>query len=193
MHPFSMSHLARIARVARVGVFGLLLATTASVGVSACGQVRRPDGGVGLVPEKSVAPAFSAPDQTGAVRSLGDYAGRPVVLYFYPKDDTPGCTKEACAFRDAWQKLEATGAQVLGVSTDDVASHAAFASAHHLQFPLLADTDGKILKSYGVGSTFGMASRVTFVIDRSGKIARVFPDVDPAIHADQVIDVLRSL
>ncbi len=171
----------------------LLLAAALGLSVTGCGQVRRPDGGVGLVPEKAAAPAFSAPDQMGVTRSLSDYAGRPVVLYFYPKDATPGCTKEACAFRDAWEKLASTGAQVLGVSTDDVASHAKFATEHHLQFPLLADPDGKILRSYGVGTTFGMASRVTFVIDRAGKIAKTFPDVDPAVHADQVLAVLRTL
>lgn len=161
--------------------------------VSACGPVRRPDGGVGLIPEKSAAPAFSALDQEGRTRTLAEFKGRAVVLYFYPRDATPGCTREACAFRDSWSKLEKAGAQVLGVSTDDVESHAKFATEHRLPFPLLADPDKKILHAYGVDSTFGLAKRVTFVIDRAGVIAKVFPDVDPGLHATQVIAVLDSL
>jgi thioredoxin-dependent peroxiredoxin len=161
--------------------------------VAACGPVRRTDGGVGLLPEKSTAPAFSAPDQNGHVRTLEEFKGRSVVLYFYPRDATPGCTAEACAFRDSWTKLEAAGAQVLGVSTDDVASHAKFANEHKLPFPLLADPEKKILRAYGVDSTLGLAKRVTFVIDRAGVVAKVFPDVDPALHANEVSAVLESL
>ena len=171
----------------------VLAAVLAALGFVACGPVHRPDGGVGLVSTKSRAPDFSAQDQDGKVHTLAEMRGRPVVLFFYPRDGTPGCTKEACAFRDAWSSLSGAGAQVIGVSTDDVASHAAFAKEHALPFPLLADPDGQILKSYGVGSTFGMASRVTFVIDRDGFVARVFPDVDPAVHATEVVAVLKSL
>src|SRR6185369_3328645 len=121
-----------------------------------CGPVRRADGGRGLLAPPTRAPEFDAPDQDGRVHRLAEFRGRVVVLYFYPRDGTPGCTREACAFRDAWQRLAATGAQVLGVSADDVRSHASFAREHRLQFPLLADTEGAVVRSYGVGRTFGM-------------------------------------
>jgi peroxiredoxin Q/BCP len=126
------------------------------------------------------------------VRTLAEFQGRVVILYFYPRDGTPGCTREACAFRDSWTRLAGTGAQVLGVSSDDVASHAHFARDHHLPFPLLADTDGRIARAYGVGSTFGLDARVTFIIDASGRILRVFPHVDPAIHANEVISAITG-
>ena len=138
-----------------------------------------------------MAPDFHAPDQTGRERSLSEFRGKPVVLYFYPRDGTPGCTREACAFRDAWSRLSATGAEVVGVSSNSVASHAEFAHQHGLQFPLLADTHGRIAEAYGVGSFLGMDSRVTFIITPDGHVAKVFPHVDPAIHADEVISVLH--
>jgi peroxiredoxin Q/BCP len=161
--------------------------------LSACGPVKRPDGGVGLVQPPASAPAFSAPDQTGSTHTLASYRGRPLVLFFYPKDGTPGCTKEACAFRDAWSKLQATGAAVVGVSRDGVEKHAAFAKEHSLPFPLLADEDGTICKAYGVKQTLGMASRVTFLVDPEGRIARTWPDVDPAIHATEVLAAIEAL
>ncbi len=139
------------------------------------------------------APDFEGPDQDGRARSLRDYRGKIVVLYFYPRDGTPGCTHEACAFRDAWDRLESAGAVVVGVSRDSVASHAAFAREHSLQFPLIADTDGHILAAYGVSTTFGIADRVTFVLDPSGVVVRVFPDVDPAVHVEEVLHVIDSL
>ncbi len=139
------------------------------------------------------APEFRASDQSGHERSLSECRGRPVVLYFYPRDATPGCTREACSFRDVWGRFEAVGAQVFGVSTDDVASHAAFAREHRLPFPLLADPDGVIVRAYGVGRTLGMASRITYLIDREGVIRRVFPDVDPGVHAQQVLDAIAEL
>ena len=159
----------------------------------ACGAVVRTDGGRGLLAEHATAPDFSAPDQNGRTRTLREFRGHAVVLFFYPRDGTAGCTREACAFRDAWQRLEQAGGQVVGVSTDDVESHARFATEHGLQFPLLADSSGNILRAYGVGTTLGMASRVTFVIGPDGRVVRVFPDVDPAIHANEVIQVLQTL
>ena len=142
----------------------------------------------------SVAPDFSAPDETGRLRSLSEFRGKRVVLYFYPKDGTPGCTREACAFRDEWQQIQATGAQIIGVSVDTVESHAAFKKKHHLPFPLLADPDGKVLEAYGVPrSPKGYASRTTFIIDRKGTIRRIFPEVDPAVHASQVLRVLAQM
>ena len=131
------------------------------------------------------APAFSAADQTGAVRTLESFHGKPLVLFFYPKDGSPGCTKEACAFRDAWQRYEAANVAVVGVSTDSVASHAAFAAEHRLPFALLADTDEQMLRAYGVKSMLGMAQRVTILIDGNGIVSRTFPDVDPGVHADE--------
>lgn len=140
------------------------------------------------------APDFMAMDQSGEVRQLRLLAReKPVVLFFYPRDGTPGCTQEACAFRDAWDRLQAAGAVVIGVSTDDVWSHRHFADEHDLPFPLLADPDGNVLRLYGVPTRMGMAARVTFVIDAEGQIARVFPDVDPAVHVDEVLDALAQL
>ncbi|MEM9071903.1 MAG: peroxiredoxin [Myxococcota bacterium] len=139
------------------------------------------------------APAFSLPDQTGAERSLSDMEGKIVILYFYPRDATPGCTVEACAFRDAWGRLEDAGAQVLGVSTDDVESHAAFADEHGLPFPLLADVDAEVASSYGVTMRGNMTMRTTFLIDQSGVIRRVWEQVDPAVHVDEVLAAIAEL
>jgi peroxiredoxin Q/BCP len=169
------------------------LLVTSALGASACTRARRPDGGEGLLAAPTPAPNFEALDQDGRTRTLAEFRGRPVVLYFYPRDATPGCTREACAFRDAWDRFARVGAQVLGVSSDDVASHARFAREHNLPFPLLADTEGRLMQSYGVGRTLGMAARVTFVIGPDGRIVRVFPNVDPAVHADEVLQVIEAL
>lgn len=141
------------------------------------------------------APAIQAQDQNGQTIKLSDYAGKSsVVLYFYPKDDTPGCTKEACSLRDGHGPLLAAGAIVLGVSSDDVKSHAAFAAKYHLPFSLLADPDKAIIKAYGVKMFgLGIAKRVTFVIDRQGVIRKIFRDVNPAGHDQEVLKALRSL
>jgi peroxiredoxin Q/BCP len=140
------------------------------------------------------APAFAARDQAGVERTLAEFAGRPLVLYFYPRDGTVGCTKEACAFRDVWQKYADARVAVVGVSNDTVESHQKFADEHKLQFPLLADTDNAISSAYGVGlNVFGGANRVTFLIDGDGKIARVFPDVDPGVHANEVLAAATAL
>lgn len=139
------------------------------------------------------APAFEAPDQSGRIRTLAEFRGRAVVLYFYPRDGTPGCTEEACAFRDAWDRLEEAGAVVVGVSTDDVDSHRAFAREHELPFPLLADPEGRIADAYGVDRSLGFVRRVTFVIDGGGVVRRVFEDVDPGVHVEEVLEVLASL
>jgi peroxiredoxin Q/BCP len=167
-----------------------LIATSALIALAAagCAGAARQAPAVG-----ATAPAFDTQDQNGARVSLASLRGRPVVLYFYPKDGTPGCTKEACAFRDAWQKIQATGAVILGVSRDDAASHREFAEKHHLPFALLADEDGAIANAYGVGSFMGMDSRVTCLIDRQGRVAKVFSDVDPATHADDVLRAIAAL
>lgn len=136
---------------------------------------------------------FSALNQRGETVTLAQHRGQPLVLYFYPRDSTPGCTAEACAFRDAWSRIQATGAQVLGVSTDDVESHRLFAEEHELPFSLLADTEGTIAEAYGVPVRMGFAERVTFVIDADGVIRRVFANVDPAVHVDEVLAAISEL
>lgn len=142
------------------------------------------------------APAFELVDQNGRVQRLEDYRGRWVVLYFYPKNDTPGCTTEACAFRDDILELQALGAKLLGVSLDDAASHARFAEKYGLPFPLLADVGGTVAQAYGSLFSLGplrFAKRHTFIVDPEGRLARIYRDVDPALHSDQVIADLRAL
>ena len=136
------------------------------------------------------APDFSLVDQHGKLQRLSAFRNRWVVLYFYPKDDTPGCTKEACSFRDDYLKLARLNAEVLGISIDNTESHAAFSSKYHLPFPLLADSSGKVADAYGSFFSFGplkFARRHTFIIDPSGKIARIYRKVEPGKHSDQVM------
>lgn len=135
------------------------------------------------------APAFTAKDTNGNTVSLSDFAGKTVVLYFYPKDDTPGCTKQACSFRDAQADYQGKDVVVLGVSKDDEASHQAFTQKYSLNFPLLADTDGAIIKAYDVDGG-GYAKRVTYVIDGSGKIIHVDGAVNTGTHASDVLAAL---
>jgi peroxiredoxin Q/BCP len=142
------------------------------------------------------APGFTLMDQDGKQRALGDYHGRWVVLYFYPRDDTPGCTTEACRFRDDIHSLRELGIAILGVSLDDVASHEAFAEEYHLPFPLLSDPKGKVAKTYGSLFRLGplrFAKRHTFIIDPQGRIAKIYRDVKPQTHSDQVIADLKAL
>ena len=140
------------------------------------------------------APAFKTTDQDGDEVSLRDFKGKKVVLYFYPKDDTPGCTKEACSFRDGWSKFRRKGVAVLGVSVDDEKSHRKFADKFSLPFPLLADTEREIVKAYGVwgeksmyGRKYMGTHRVTYLVNEKGKIAAVWPKVKPENHADEVL------
>ena len=142
------------------------------------------------------APSFSLPDQGGKTRSLADFRNKWLVLYFYPKDDTPGCTDQACAFRDDWHRLTAMGAEVIGVSVDDVTSHLAFAKKFSLPFPLLADTAGDVAGRYG--SVYGIgpvkfAQRNTFLIDPQGRIAKAYLSADTSRNSQQVIDDLQIL
>lgn len=145
------------------------------------------------------APDFTLPDGAGNQVSLHDLRGQSVVLYFYPKDDTPGCTKEACGFRDAYADIKAAGAQVLGVSADGVESHRAFAEKYNLNFQLLADEDREVIQSYGVwrerevnGEKRMGTARVTFAIDEQGKIANVWEGMDAEVHAADVAEWLKS-
>lgn len=142
------------------------------------------------------APAFRLQDQNGEWQSLDKYQGQWVVLYFYPKDDTPGCTTEACNFRDDIFKFRELGAQVLGVSLDEVSSHQEFAEKYHLPFPLLADSKHEVATAYGVLSNylgFKVASRETFLIDPQGRIAKHYEDVDPETHSDRTLADLKAL
>jgi peroxiredoxin Q/BCP len=153
-----------------------------------------------MLKEGDKAPAFKLPSVEGGDVSLKDFAGKTVVLYFYPKDDTPGCTREACAFRDSQAALKKAGAVVLGVSPDSVASHQKFRSKYKLNFPLLADADKEVAKKYGAfgekvmyGKKVTGMIRSTFVIGGDGIVRKVFPRVKVDGHADKVLEVVSSL
>lgn len=149
--------------------------------------------------EGDKAPDFTAPTNGGGTVSLKDFKGKHLVLYFYPKDDTPGCTKEACGFRDAFKDFEKAGAVVLGVSTDSVKKHDKFVEKFQLPFPLLADEDKSIVEAYGVwgkkkfmGREYMGTNRVTFLIDPKGKIKKIWPTVKPEDHAAEVLAAIRG-
>ncbi|WP_071190796.1 peroxiredoxin [Trichormus sp. NMC-1] len=135
------------------------------------------------------APAFTAKDTNGNTVSLSDFAGKTVVVYFYPKDDTPGCTKQACSFRDAQSEYQGKNVVVLGVSADDQAAHQAFTTKYNLNFPLLVDTDKALITAFDVDGG-GYAKRVTFVIDPNGKIVHVDSAVNTTTHASDVLAAL---
>ena len=142
------------------------------------------------------APDFTLPSQAGEPVRLSDRLGeRTVVLYFYPRDETPGCTREACAFRDSYEVFAEAGAEVIGVSSDSVDRHAAFAGHHGLPFTLLSDESGQVRKSYGVPSTLGLLpGRVTYVIDRAGTVRHVFSSqLSIGRHVSDALDVVRKL
>ncbi|MEP7326598.1 MAG: thioredoxin-dependent thiol peroxidase [Gemmatimonadota bacterium] len=148
----------------------------------------------------SKAPAFSLPSDGGETVSLSGLKGKPVVLYFYPKDDTPGCTVEACEFKDSWADVKKTGAVVLGVSPDGVNSHVKFRAKFKLPFPLLADEDHAVAEAYGAwgeksmyGRKYQGILRTTFVIGPDGTVARIFEKVKPKGHAGEVLDALKEL
>ena len=143
----------------------------------------------------SVAPDFTLPSQEGERVSLKDFSGRkPVVLFFYPKDDSPGCTKEVCAFRDNFEEFSKLDAQVIGISSDSVESHRRFAAKHDLSFPLLSDEGGNIRRLYGVPKTFGLfPGRVTYVIDKEGVVRHVFSSqLSVQRHVQEALAALRS-
>jgi len=151
------------------------------------------------------APSFSTTAVGGSYGAgiplkLADLKGTPVVLYFYPKDDTPGCTTQACGIRDSWKEIQSTGAALFGVSIDPVKAHGKFITKFDLPFPLLADTDKSIVEAYGVwveksmyGKKYMGTERTTFVIDSKGKIAAIFPKVKPAEHVELVLKALKEL
>jgi peroxiredoxin Q/BCP len=152
-----------------------------------------------LIDEGKKAPAFSLDDQDGKTHRLKDYAGRHVVLYFYPKDDTPGCTTEACAFRDAESDFSKVKAVVLGVSVLDTKSKAKFAKKHGLNFPLLADEDHAVADAYGAwqeksmyGRKYMGVARITYLIGPDGNVLKRWDKVSPATHADEVLEQIRG-
>jgi peroxiredoxin Q/BCP len=142
------------------------------------------------------APDFNLPDQNGKQHTLEEYRGKWLVLYFYPKDDTPGCTQEACAFRDDLNQIAALGAQVVGVSVDDTSSHAEFARKYHLPFPLLADKTTETAERYGALMNLWLikfARRYTFLIDPQGNVNKVYLSVETSRHSKQIIDDLQKI
>jgi len=165
--------------------WGVGLGLMAMFGVAAAGEVK----------EGMKAPAFEARDQHNALVRLADFQGKSaVVLYFYPKDDTPGCTAEACSLRDGFQAIQAAGAVILGVSADTTQSHKAFAEKFHLPFSILADPDRRIIETYGVKMPLlGMAKRITVLIDRQGVVRKVITDVRTKDHDQQVLALLKTL
>lgn len=146
-----------------------------------------------LLPVGAEAPGFEAQDERGQPVRLRDFRGRPVVLYFYPADDTPGCTAEACGFRDDAAAWAEAGAAVLGVSTQGVASHAAFAAKYRLAHTLVADPAKTVCRAYGALGLLGYAKRVTYLIGPDGRIARVWGTVLPHRHSREVLDAVRAL
>lgn len=153
-----------------------------------------------IVEEGRKAPPFALQDQDGTTHRLKDYAGRPVILYFYPKDDTPGCTTEACAFRDAQPDFGTVKAVVLGVSVLDTKSKAKFAKKHGLNFPLLADPDHAVAEAYGAwqeksmyGRKYMGVARITYLIAPDGKVAKRWDKVSPGSHAAEVLEAARGL
>ena len=148
-----------------------------------------------MIEEGKPAPDFELQSDTGDTVKLSDLRGHPVVLYFYPKDDTPGCTTEACEFRDAYDVFRKRGVEVLGVSPDDVSSHVKFKTKYELPFTLLADPDHSVAERYGVwgersfaGKSYMGINRSTFIIDRDGNVARAMMGIKPAGHAARVLD-----
>jgi len=142
------------------------------------------------------APDFELSDQNGVKHNLKEFTGKWLVLYFYPKDDTPGCTQEACSFRDDLHKLTALGAQVVGISVDDGDSHAEFAKKYHLPFPLLADKSTEVAARYGALMNLGLvkfAKRYTFLIDPQGKVVKIYEKVETSRHSTEIIEDLKQL
>lgn len=144
-------------------------------------------------------PSFELPDQQGKLVKSSDFAGKPLVVYFYPKDDTPGCTKEACSFRDTFKEYHDRGIIVIGISADTPQAHGKFASKYNLPFILLSDTEKSVIKAFGAwgekkmyGKSYEGIIRSTFVIDGQGKIKKVFPKVKPEDHAKEVLEALAE-
>jgi thioredoxin-dependent peroxiredoxin len=175
-----------------------LLAVILGAALSGCGRAPQDQGSPEAAPAQPLAVGAAAPDLVGtnadgSKQRLSQVEGEFAVVYFYPKDDTPGCTKEACAFRDAFDKYKAAGVTIFGVSRDSEESHRKFRKNHSLPFPLVADESGDVQRAYGVPSKMGtMAARMSFLVGRDGKITRVWPDVDPGVHAVEVLAAVEA-
>lgn len=163
------------------------LSLTCLTAVACTQQTARPDGGHGMLTEGSAVPALSREAHDGTTVSL-DQLEQTAIVYFYPKDGTPGCTAEACAFRDAWQRYQDAEVAIIGVSADSMENHRSFAEQHNLPFPLISDADGEWTRAFGV-PTYGpsVTKRVSFLV-HDGSIARIYPGVDPGVHAVQVLE-----
>jgi peroxiredoxin Q/BCP len=158
--------------------------TSASSGAVTAATAPSPSGEVSV---GNAPPDFAVKDQDGAELKLSALKGKPVVLYFYPRDETPGCTREACAFRDSWKELEKKGVVLIGVSTDSVASHQQFARHHQLPFRLVSDEGGTLARAFGVPNSGGFLGRQTFVIGADGKVKKIYREVDVTRHAAEVL------
>lgn len=180
-------------RATLVSAAFVLVLASSLFGVACGGTVKRPDGGFGLLPTGASAPELVGRAPSGDAIRLAALRGKPVVVYFYPQDETPGCTKEACAFRDAWKDLEKADIAVVGVSTNSRERHEAFQQRHQLPFPLVSDDSGEIGAAYGVSKKLWGYDRVTFLVGRDGKVAHVWPAVDPGVHAREVIAMASKL
>lgn len=154
---------------------------------SACG------GNAENLNHNDTAPDFTLEDAFGNSYTLSDYIGSPVVIYFYPKANTAGCTKQACGIRDNWEKFSSTGIKVFGISVDSKESLNDFINDHQLNFPLLSDNKKEVSSSYGVLNNIGLSSRITFIIDKNGKIAKIIRDVELDKHADDVFNYASNL
>ena len=153
-----------------------------------------------MIKEGNKAPEFNLPASNGKTITLKDLKGKNIVIYFYPKDDTPGCTVEACGFRDSYKEIEKLGAVILGVSPDNVTSHEKFIKKFNLPFNLLADTDKKMCQNYGVwveksmyGKKYMGVARTTFIINKEGKISKIFEKVKPEGHNKEIIEAIKTL
>jgi peroxiredoxin Q/BCP len=178
------SCIAMLTALRRAALTSLAVLATAGIALADAPSVGQP------------APAFKLQDQDGKWHSLADYKGKWVALYFYPKDDTPGCTTQACGFRDNVFAFNKEGAVILGISVDDVASHKAFAEKHGLPFALLADADKAVAKTYGVLRNYGVmevARRDTFLVDPQGRVAKHYESVKPDGHSQAVLDDIKAL
>lgn len=145
-----------------------------------------------MLEENTIAPNFTIKNQDGKDVSLSDYAGKWTLIYFYPKDDTPGCTKEACALRDNFPFYEDTGIEILGISKDSPASHTKFIQKYSLPFTLLSDSEGSVAKTYGADGMLG-TKRISYLVSPNGTIAKAYPKVSPATHAQEVLEDLKKL
>ncbi|KAG9443696.1 hypothetical protein H6P81_015036 [Aristolochia fimbriata] len=178
--------------------YGIKLSTTAafSTAPSSCPHIARRGLIVAKVSKGSSPPSFTLKDQDGKSVSLSKFKGKPVVVYFYPADETPGCTKQACAFRDSYEKFKKAGAEVIGISGDDTASHKAFVKKYRLPFTLLSDEGNKVRKDWGVPSDlFGtLPGRQTYVLDKKGVVQLIYNNqFQPEKHIDETLKLLQSL